>query len=691
MTEPTIAQPAPQSQQPDVTARVRRLFSELSGLEESDFAASASFLDLGLDSLFLTQASTTIQKTFGVRVPFRVLLEEATTIEAVSATIAEQLPPEAVAPARPAPSPVALPPELGLQPGVAGGETLVEQVIAQQMEIMSRQLELLRGSGATSSVPAPQAPPAPIAPPPSAPKAAAAEGGTIAFGPYRPPARGEAGGLTDRQAAAVEALVERYVAKTASSKQFTAENRAHLADPRSVAGFRSYWKEMVYPIVTTRSAGSKLWDLDGNEYVDLTNGFGIILFGHNPPFIREAIEAQLREGYETGPQTTLAGEVAKTVSELTGMERVAFCNTGSEAVTAAIRVARTVSGRDRIAMFTGAYHGIFDEVLVRPTRVGGELRAVPIAPGIPQNMVDNIVVLDYDSPESLEVLRAHGSEFAAVLVEPVQSRRPELVPVEFLREVRAITEKSETALVFDEVVSGFRVHQGGAQALFGIRADLATYGKVVGGGLPIGLVAGSPMYMDALDGGSWQLRRRLGAGSRRHVLRGDVRPASARARGGTRGARAPAGGGPGPAARRSTSGRARSSTSSTRRRTPLGAPVRVTSFASWFCFNFPPDVPHASHVLRVHAREGHPRLGGPRRVPHHGAHGRGPRARRRRRTARPSRRCRRATCSPGRASRRSQGARRGEDANGNAAWFVTDPDRPGRYLQVGDELAGSGD
>src|SRR4029077_13756515 len=187
-----------------------------------------------------------------------------------------------------------------------------------------------------------------------------------------------------------------YEKRTAGSKRFTAENRPHLADPRSVAGFRSLWKEIVYPIVTTRSAGAKLWDIDGNEYVDLTNGFGIILFGHNPPFIRDAIEAQLRDGFEIGPQTPLAGDVSRMVSELTGMERVAFCNTGSEAVTAAIRMARTVSGRDTIAMFAGAYHGVFDEVLVRPTRVGGELRAVPIAPGIPQNMVDNIVVLDYD-------------------------------------------------------------------------------------------------------------------------------------------------------------------------------------------------------------------------------------------------------------------------------------------------------
>ena len=107
--------------------------------------------------------------------------------------------------------------------------------------------------------------------------------------------------MTPEQEQALDAFVERYVRRTAASKQFTAENRAQLADPRSVAGFRLMWKEMVYPIVTSRSAGSKIWDVDGNEYVDLTNGFGMILFGHNPPFIREAIEAQLRQGFEIGP------------------------------------------------------------------------------------------------------------------------------------------------------------------------------------------------------------------------------------------------------------------------------------------------------------------------------------------------------------------------------------------------------
>src|SRR5439155_23061221 len=121
-----------------------------------------------------------------------------------------------------------------------------------------------------------------------------------------------------------------------------------------------------------------------------------------------------------------------------------------------------------------------------------------------QSAVSEVIVLDYGNPQSLQILRSRGSEVAAVLVEPVQSRRLDLQPKEFLHQLREVASEIGAALVFDEVVTGFRVEPGGAQSYFGVRADLATYGKVIGGGLPIGVVAGSTKYMDALDGGSWQ-------------------------------------------------------------------------------------------------------------------------------------------------------------------------------------------
>src|SRR5580704_17780929 len=261
---------------------------------------------------------------------------------------------------------------------------------------------------------------------------------------------------------------------------------------------------MVYPIFTTHSDGSKVWDVDGNEYVDFVMGFGASIFGHRPPFVVEAVKKQLDLGFEIGPIQPIAGEVAELVREFTGMQRVAFTNTGSEAVLAATRVSRTVTGRDKVAVFAGAYHGIFDEVLFRPLTVNGETRTAPISPGVPESSLAQVIVLDYGNPESLTILRARGSEIAAVLVEPVQSRKLGLQPRKFLHELRRITEQTGAALIFDEVVTGFRVQPGGAQAYFDVRSDLATYGKVIGGGLPIGVVTGSAKFMDALDGGQWR-------------------------------------------------------------------------------------------------------------------------------------------------------------------------------------------
>ncbi|MBK7539540.1 MAG: amino acid adenylation domain-containing protein [Myxococcales bacterium] len=199
--------------------------------------------------------------------------------------------------------------------------------------------------------------------------------------------------------------------------------------------------------------------------------------------------------------TSLAGECAELFCDVTGADRAAFCNTGSEAVMGCMRIARTVTGRSLIAIFTGAYHGIFDEVIVRGTR---KLKSIPAAPGIMPSASQNVLVLDYGTPESLQILKERAHELAAIVVEPVQSRRPDFRPVEFLRELRALTEESGTVLVFDEVVTGFRAHPRGIQGMFGIQADLASYGKVVGGGFSIGVIAGKRAFMDALDGGFWQ-------------------------------------------------------------------------------------------------------------------------------------------------------------------------------------------
>ena len=168
---------------------------------------------------------------------------------------------------------------------------------------------------------------------------------------------------------------------------------------------------------------------------------------------------------------------------------------------AALRIARTVTGRDRVVIFAGSYHGTFDEVLFR---AAPDLKTLPSAPGVMASALTNILVLDYDHPRSLEIIREYADDIAAVIVEPVQSRHPNLQPQAFLRSLRTLTEQLDIALIIDEVITGFRVAPGGAQEYFGVKADIATYGKVVGGGMPIGILTGTAKYMDALDGGFWQ-------------------------------------------------------------------------------------------------------------------------------------------------------------------------------------------
>jgi amino acid adenylation domain-containing protein len=474
-------------------AGLRTLLSELSGTPPDRLDPTANFIELGFDSLMLTQVSMAIQSRFKGKITFRQLLGDIGSLDALADHLDRTLPAEAFAAAPASPPRTASP-----LPPASGNESALEQLIRRQMEMMAEQLTLLRGSSAVPAV----AVTTTAAAATTATTTPTKEAEFKAFGPYKPIQRGPSGGLTSQQQATLDRLIARYTTKTAKSKELTQLHRSHLADPRVAAGFRAQWKAMVYPIITSRSKGTRLWDVDGNEYIDLLNGFGCILFGHAPDFVVEAVNRQMAQGYEIGPQTLLAGEAAKLMCEMTGLDRATFCNTGSEAVMAAMRLARTVTGRMRIVSFLGDYHGTFDEVLAKS--VGDDHRSLPIAPGIPQGKVDNLTVLPYGTDESLAWIRAHADELAAVLIEPVQSRHPALQPKAFIQEVRRITAASGSALIMDEVITGFRTHPGGAQALFGVTADLASYGKVIGGGMPIGVLCGNRRFMDALDGGMWQ-------------------------------------------------------------------------------------------------------------------------------------------------------------------------------------------
>ncbi len=428
--------------------QLRHLVEDVSGIDVSDADPAVPWLELGLDSLTLTQLALQLQRSFGVKVTFRQVMEDYPSLASLVALLEAK-----AAPASTEPTPQAMRPPLALS-------TNEDEPAAGPVAY-----DVKKAFGAIARI------------------------------------HTRADELSPQQRAGLDALVARYTRRTARSKAYTAEHRPHMADPRVVNGFRPLTKELTYQLVIERSRGSRVWDIDGNEYIDVLQGFGMSLFGWQPDFLREAIHRQVDLGYEIGPQHVLAGDTARLFCAVTGAQRAAFCNTGSEAVMGAMRIARTVTGRSTIAIFTGAYHGIFDEVIVRGSR---KLKTTPAAPGILPESSQNMLVLDYGTPESLEILKQRADSLAAIVVEPVQSRRPDFQPVEFLRQLRELTEQAGIVLVFDEVVTGFRSHQRGAQGLFGIEADLGTYGKVVGGGLPIGVIAGKRRFMDALDGGQWQ-------------------------------------------------------------------------------------------------------------------------------------------------------------------------------------------
>jgi acyl transferase domain-containing protein len=524
------------------------IFNDLTGIDAAQVDVQASFFELGADSLLLIQAAQAIQDKLGVKISLRQLFEELSTLHALSIYLDAQLPPEALASRASEPEPVAPSNPAALEPqppasltGRAGREeavgnnegeeaaadSVLERIMARQLQIMSQQLDLLRqGTPApeglartdVTEMPGLNEEPAqnmrPVkasslarASEPVTGEASAPDGrqkiAPEAYVPFQPIEVRPEAHLTPHQQKHLDGLITRFTERTQTSKRLTQKYRPFLADPRVAVGFRLSWKELIYPIIAQRSNGSKLWDVDDNEYVDFTMGFGVHLFGHSPQFITDALTDQLQRGVQLGPQSYLAGEVAEMICRLTGVERVTFCNSGTEAVMTALRLARAVTRRRKIALFTGSYHGSFDGVLARARNLNGKPEAIPMAPGVLPQMIEDVLVLNYDSPEALELLKAHASELAAVLVEPVQSRRPDLQPKEFLHELRSLTELAGAALIFDEVITGFRIHPGGAQAWFGVQADMVIYGKVVGGGMPIGVVAGKAAYMDAVDGGMW--------------------------------------------------------------------------------------------------------------------------------------------------------------------------------------------
>ncbi len=262
-----------------------------------------------------------------------------------------------------------------------------------------------------------------------------------------------------------------------------------------VRAFRAVGGE---PFFVARGAGARLWDEDGNEYLDYVLSWGPLILGHAHPAVVEAVQEAATWGTSFGAPTAYEVELAERVREFfPSFELLRFVSSGTEATMAAVRLARGFTGRDLILKFEGCYHGHADSFLVKAGS-GAATLGLPDSPGVPAALGELTLTAPFNDLDAVaEIFRVHAGKIAAVIVEPVVGNAGFIPPeTEFLPELRAITEQQGTLLIFDEVMTGFRVAPGGAQERFGVRPDLTTLGKVIGGGLPVGAYGGRREVME---------------------------------------------------------------------------------------------------------------------------------------------------------------------------------------------------
>jgi glutamate-1-semialdehyde 2,1-aminomutase len=251
------------------------------------------------------------------------------------------------------------------------------------------------------------------------------------------------------------------------------------------------------PFFTQRAKGSRLWDVDGNEYIDYVCSWGPMILGHAPAKVVKAVQEAARDGTSFGTPNPREVRLAQLVCEsFPSIQKVRFVNSGTEATMSAIRLARGFTKRDKIVKFEGCYHGHSDALLVKAGS-GGATFDVPDSAGVPADFARNTLTLPLNNIAALESVP--WREIACVIIEPIPANMG-LIPLrrEFLEKLRKLTTDNGALLIFDEVISGFRVARGGAQELYGISADLTTLGKIIGGGLPVGAFGGRTDIMDLL-------------------------------------------------------------------------------------------------------------------------------------------------------------------------------------------------
>jgi len=287
------------------------------------------------------------------------------------------------------------------------------------------------------------------------------------------------------------------LAKTPRSQAIAGE-RAEVLNSGLAANL-----EMPHPIFIDRGAGAYVFDADGNRYLDTSVGFGLHMLGHRHPEIEKAIKERAELGWMFGIHTTAQMKLATLLHEASPCaERVVFCNTGSEATMYAIRAARGFTGREKIALFDGAYHGAHDYGMwvTDPSSPIDAPAKLPMGHGIPRALADLVMLLPYRRRAAFDLIRQNAADLALVLVEGVQSSNPQEGAGEFLRELAEVCRDCGVLFGIDEVITGFRLAYGGAQERFGVVPDLATYGKVLGGGLPVGAITGRADLMEVFTG-----------------------------------------------------------------------------------------------------------------------------------------------------------------------------------------------
>ena len=254
------------------------------------------------------------------------------------------------------------------------------------------------------------------------------------------------------------------------------------------------------PLFIMRGEGSKIYDVDGNGFIEYIGSWGPHLFGHNPSFIIEALESAIKNGTSFGAPTSLEVEMAKLITELVpSIEMVRMVNSGTEATMSAVRAARGFTGREKFIKFEGCYHGHADFFLIKAGS-GALTLGIPTSPGVTKGNAADTLIADYNDINSVKnLIDANKNEIAAIIIEPVAGNMGVVkASNEFLSSLRKLCDEENIVLIFDEVMTGFRVAKGGAQEIVGITPDLTTFGKIIGGGLPVGGFGGKKEIMQMI-------------------------------------------------------------------------------------------------------------------------------------------------------------------------------------------------